>query len=233
MLLFSACGGSGTPAAGTATRPAVTPSQPATTPTSSLLSHPVVYVALGASDAVGVGASSPATQGYVPRIAARLPGGSRTVDLGISGIHLHEALTRELPAAISASPDLVTAWLVVNDFVSGVPYDSYMHDLNTLFEQLQTRTHARLVSANIPDLTLLPAFSRLTATQKTEMRLQIERWNAGIAALASQYDVTLVDLYGHNSQLTAHPEYVSADGFHPSAAGYAQLANYFWQAIEQ
>lgn len=71
------------------------------------------------------------------------------------------------------------------------------------------------------------------ATQKTEMRLQIERWKAGIAALASKYDVTLVDLYGHNSQLTAHPEYVSADGFHPSAAGYAQLANYFWQAIKQ
>lgn len=182
---------------------------------------------------MGIGASNPTKQGYVPLIADRLPAGSRTINLGIAGILLHQALTSALPTAISTSPNLVTIWLVVNDFVKGVPYDSYMDDLNMLFEPLHTRTHARLITANIPDLTLLPAFAHLTTTQKMAIRQQIQRWNAGIAALASKYDITLVDLYSHNSQLTAHPEYVSADGFHPSAAGYAQLANYFWQVIKQ
>ncbi len=60
----------------------------------------------------------------------------------------------------------------------------------------------------------------------------IQRWNAGIAQLAKVYGVVLVDLLIHGSELTAHPEYVSFDGFHPSPSGYAQLANYFWQAIK-
>src|SRR5690242_10978437 len=76
---------------------------------------PVTYVALGASDAVGVGSNVPGAQGYVPLVAAHLPKGSHLINLGISGIHLHEALSQELPLALSTSPNLVTIWLVAND----------------------------------------------------------------------------------------------------------------------
>ena len=193
---------------------------------------PITYVALGASDAVGVGSDQPATQGYVPLLYKQLPAGSHLLNLGISGIHLHGALTQELPIALSTSPQLVTIWLVANDFVDGVTYNSYMGDLNTLLEQLHTRTHAAIVMANLPDLSKVPFFAHSTTSQKAQMRLTIERWNAGIATLATRYEVTVVDLFGQQSQLTAHPEYISGDGFHPSALGYAQLAKLFWQAIQ-
>lgn len=149
----------------------------------------------------------------------------------ISGIHLHQALQQELPIALTTLPNLVTIWLVANDFVADVTYDDYMHDLDTLLQHLHTGTHARLVIANLPDLTRLPVFANLTSAQKAQMLAQIQRWNAGIASRAAQYGVTMVDLFSHQGQLTAHPEYVSIDGFHPSALGYVQLANIFWQAI--
>jgi len=187
---------------------------------------------MGASDAVGVGSNQPGSQGYVPLLAAHLPQGSHLINLGISGTHLHAALSTELPLALATSPELITIWLVANDFVGGVTYSDYMHDLNILLEQLRTSTHASLVMANLPDLTRLPAFSNLNTTQKTQMLQQIQHWNTGIARLAAQYNVTLVDLYSHGSQLTAHPEYISGDGFHPSPVGYVQLANIFWQAIQ-
>src|SRR5262245_54462337 len=58
-LLLAACGG----ASSQVRRPAPTAThQPS-----------VIYVALGASDAVGTGATNPNTQGYVPRLIARLP----------------------------------------------------------------------------------------------------------------------------------------------------------------
>lgn len=193
---------------------------------------PVTYVALGASDAVGVGSNNPGSQGYVALVAAHLPPGSHPIDLGISGIRLHEALSEELPLALSTSPGVVTVWLVANDFVGGVPYDNYIPDLNALLQQLHTRTHARIVMANLPDLTRLPAFANETSTQKAQMLKAIQQWNAGIAQLATQYGVVLVDLFSKGSQITAHPEYISIDGFHPSPSGYAQLANYFWQAIK-
>jgi lysophospholipase L1-like esterase len=191
----------------------------------------VTYVALGASDAVGVGSNSPGSQGYVPLVAARLPKGSHLINLGINGIRLHEALSKELPLALTTSPDLVTIWLVANDFMNGVTYDDYMHDLNILLQQLHTKTHARLVMANLPDLTRLPAFADQTPAQKTQTRTEISQWNAGIAQLAGRYNTVLVDLFSMGSQLTAHPEYVSVDGFHPSPSGYVQLANLFWLAI--
>jgi acyl-CoA thioesterase I len=193
---------------------------------------PVIYVALGASDAVGVGSNVPGSQGYVPLVAAHLPKGSHIINLGISGIHLHEALSQELPLALSTSPNLVTIWLVANDFIAGVTYDQYFHDLNFLLQKLQKSTHAQVVMANLPDLTRLPAFSNENLAQKAQMIAGIQRWNREIALLAKQYNVALVDLFSQGSQITAHPEYISGDGFHPSPSGYVQLADYFWQVIE-
>ncbi len=207
-----------------------TPSQPVSA--QQVLMGPVTYVALGASDAVGVGSSQPASQGYVPLLAQKLPQGSHLVNLGVSGIHLHEALNEELPLALSTAPKLITIWLVANDFVANVPYASYMQDLDTLLSRLRAGTQARIALANLPDLTLLPAFGKLNAQQKAAMVSSIKRWNTAIAQMAARYHVTLVDLQDQDSLITAHPEYVSGDGFHPSAAGYVQLANLFWQAIK-
>jgi len=229
-LFSSACATVGV----TASLPAVHSKATATQPPAivHIPSGPITYVALGASDAVGVGSSQPGAQGYVPLVAARLPKGSHLLNLGISGERLHDALSEELPIALSTSPELVTVWLVANDFVGGVPYDAYIHDLNVLLGKLHANTHASLVMADLPDLTRLPAFANLTATQKAQMLVQIARWNAGIAAAAALYGVRLVDLFGHGSQLTAHPEYISGDGFHPSPLAYVQLADLFWGAIE-
>lgn len=196
-----------------------------------LLTGPVTYVALGASDAVGVGTNNPATQGYVPQLEQKLPKDSHLINLGVSGIHLHEALSEELPVALTTNPRLITIWLVVNDFIAKVPYTSYMQDLNTLLTRLRSGTHARIVMANIPDLTRLPLFSRFNKQQKAATLTAIEHWNASIASIARRYNVSIVDLMTQASLLTSHPEYISGDGFHPSAAGYAQLANLFWEAI--
>jgi len=198
-----------------------------------LLSGPVIYVALGASDAVGIGSAQPGSQGYVPLVAQRLPKGSHAINLGVSGIHLHQALSEELPLVFSTSPNLITIWLVANDFVAGVPYSSYMQDLDSLLKQLRAGTHARIIMANLPDLTRLPAFSNLSGSQKSKMLVEIQHWNAGIAQRAAHYAVAIVDLFSQQSQLTAHPEYVSIDGFHPSPSGYVQIANDFWQAITE
>ncbi len=228
-FLSVACGGSPTNTT-TLLKPTSTATQAITA--QQILSTPVTYVALGASDAVGVGSNEPGSQGYVPLLAARLQKGSHLLNLGVSGIRLHEALTQELPLALNTSPTLITIWLVANDFVGGVPYNGYMKDLDSLLQQLRVGTRARIVMANLPDLTLLPAFAGQSTSQKAKTVTEIRRWNTTIAATAARYQVTLVDLFSHESQLTAHPEYISGDGFHPSPAGYVQLSNYFWDEIK-
>src|SRR5207248_9820468 len=132
ILVITACSSGGTTSSSSpaTTQPKATGTQPPAI--AHLADGPITYVAMGASDAVGVGSNQPGSQGYVPLVATHLPKGSHAINLGISGIHLHEALTQELPLALNLAPNLVTIWLVSNDFIAGVPYASYMRDLDTL-----------------------------------------------------------------------------------------------------
>jgi acyl-CoA thioesterase-1 len=197
----------------------------------------VRYVALGASDAMGVGASDPNRTAYVPILISRLPKHVSALNLGINGETLHGALTDELPPAIQAKPTLVTIWLVGNDFKSCVPLDQYTADLNTLLTELQTKTTAKVFVANAPDFSLLPEIRQAAAAgsfcggppTQAAIRAETIKWNQAIDAAVSAHHDTLVDLYDAN--LAGHPDYVSGDGFHPSDAGYLALANLFWSAI--
>jgi acyl-CoA thioesterase I len=199
---------------------------------------PIVrYVAMGASDAVGVGASDQNHTAYVPILISRLPKGSSALNLGINGETLHGALTDELPQVIAAQPTLITVWLVGNDFKTCVPLAHYTADLNTLLTRLQTETKAKVFVANAPDFSLLPAirqaaaagaFCGKSATQSS-IRAETLQWNQAIDAAVAAHHDTLIDLYHAN--LAGHPDYISGDGFHPSDAGYLALANLFWSAI--
>jgi acyl-CoA thioesterase-1 len=229
IVLLTACSGN-TTNAGKRTNTSAAP-HPVVTPTP--FSQPITYVALGASDAVGVGSDTPGSQGYVPLISSRLPKGSHALNLGISGIHLHEALNEELPLALNTSPQLITIWLVANDFVGGVGYQSYISDLSNLLAQLHARTNARIIMANLPDLTRLPTFRHDTSGQKASMLQSIKHWNQGIAQIAIRDRIAIVDLFQDGSELTSHPNYISGDGFHPSSQGYVRLAQLFWQVIQE
>jgi lysophospholipase L1-like esterase len=127
-------------------------------------------------------------------------------------------------------PTVVTVWLGVNDFAANVPLDSYRADLDTLLGGLARGTRARVYVADLPDLTLLPAFKDRDPVALGEL---VTEWNAAIAATVQANGGTLVDLYDGWSELRQHPEYVSRDGFHPSTRGYRRLAELFWTAMQQ
>lgn len=224
LLLLAACGSPSTRAGGTVPTATHQPS--------------VIYVALGASDAVGVGADDPNTQGYVPRIIAHLPADAAALNLGISGIVLHDALTRELPRALAAHPTLVTVWLAANDFRGCTDLASYTADLNTLLDQLHSGTKAQVFVADLPDMSLLPAMQPgaqdlgacFQNHDQAQIRAMVQQWDAAIATSVAAHGDTLVDLF--NGPLATHSDYISRDGFHPSSAGYAQIAELFWAQIQ-
>lgn len=230
VLSLAACAGQTAASAPATASPAATAT---TTPV-----PPVIYVAMGASDAVGVGADNPNTQGYVPLLIKRLPKGSQALNLGISGNTIHPALTNELPEAIAAHPTLVTMWLAANDFRACVPLDQYTTDLDTLLGQVQTQAKAHVFIANLPDMSLLPAMQNgapgsgacLEGATTAQIKAMVVQWNQAIALAVAQHGDVLVDLF--NSTLAAHPEYIYRDGFHPSTAGYAVLASLFWAQIQ-
>jgi len=187
---------------------------------------PVTYVAVGASDSVGVGANSPETESWPSVLARKLPPGSRYVNLGVSGSLLHQALDQQLPVAVDADPDLVTVWLSVNDYIGRVRLDQYESDLDAMLGRLRAGTDAVILVGNVPDLSALPIAPRL------DLR-DVDRWNATIDAVSARHGATVVDLHATWQEAKDHPEYISSDGFHPSTSGYARLAEVFYAAASE
>ena len=74
-------------------------------------------------------------------------------------------------------------------------------------------------------MSLLILFGRWirTLSRKTQDR---------IADTSARHGATLVDLFSRWQEVADHPEYVSADGFHPSSEGYQALADVFAQATD-
>jgi acyl-CoA thioesterase I len=189
----------------------------------------IIYLAIGASDAAGVGAA-PLTRGYVFRIADELDARVNQVFLaplaipGASAEQLDSALELFLESEIE--PNLVTVWTGPNDVIQGEDAGDFEDELGEIFERLRDRTDGLVVAGNIPDLTQLPRFRNDPDDDVTRER--IEQFNEAIAAQAEDHDVLLVDLYGE----PVGDDLVSdADGFHPNNQGHARIAEEFLKVI--
>lgn len=191
----------------------------------------LVYVAMGASDAVGVGAF-PLTNGYVYKINEGLQQRARDVvlhNLGVSGKRISYIESSELPAALAFQPDIITIWAGPNDIIHGTDVSNFESSLYNILYQLQTQTTALVVIANVPDLTVLPRFLIEPDSDVTVVR--INAFNRVIFQQATLFSVPVVDLY--SGGYASDWEYVSLDGFHPSNQGHAKIAELFLEIIWQ
>ena len=200
-----------------------------------------VYVAVGASETVGVGADDPATQAW-PRVLrdTALPG-TELVDVGVSGATVRDALTTQLGPALAAEPDLVTVWLAVNDAVSLVPVADYERQLTRLVHALRRGGRTQVLVGNVPQLDRLPAYRACLPGAATEVdcllplvpppaqvRRTVAEFNAAIARVVRREGAVPVDLSGQRDLAGL----TSADGFHPSTAGHREVARTFAEALD-
>jgi acyl-CoA thioesterase I len=189
----------------------------------------ITYVALGASDAAGVGAD-PISRGYVFRIADELD--QRVDEAFLANLGVPGANAEQLDGALElflrseVEPDLVTVWTGANDVIQGRGADDFADDLENIFDRLRDRTDGLVVTANIPDLTQLPRFRNDPDDDVTRER--IEEFNEAIAEQAEGHDVLLVDLYSE----PVEDDLVSGrDGFHPNNDGHREIADRFLEVI--
>jgi len=178
-----------------------------------------LYVALGDSTAVGVGADSGG--GYPERLVGKLRTAYpalKLLNLGQSGATSSDLLESQVPSALRTRPRLITLGIGINDVGLQVADDAFAVNLEEIVVQLR-KLGAPMAIANIPDLALAPAIAELVPRSIYERR--IELFNEHVTATAARHDLTLLDLYAWSRDvLPSRPELFSSDGFHPSALGY-------------
>jgi lysophospholipase L1-like esterase len=208
----------------------VTPTAAMTAPASATANAGVRYVAIGASDTVGVGASDPANGSWPALVAARLPAGSPPyTNLGVSGSLALQAVTQQLPGAIAQKPNLVSVWLAVNDLNATIEAASFADALGQIIDGLVQKTGATIFVGNVPDLRAVPVYA---GVDKTRLLAGIQAYNDAIAAIAARNPtrVKVVDLFAGSAALVSTGT-VSPDGFHPSDEGYQLIADRFASAM--
>jgi acyl-CoA thioesterase-1 len=190
----------------------------------------ILYLAVGASDALGIGAT-PLRNGYVYRIRNELEqqtrGNVRLLNLAIPG-----ATTRDLRQSLqlalqkNVKPELVTIWTGANDVIDGLAPEDFEKELSALLRELRDKTSSFIVIGDIPDLTKIPRFRIQPSRVVTSNR--IAAFNRVIEKQANAFNVPIVRL----SREEVTDELVSEiDGFHPSDKGHRQIAQLFLKAI--
>ncbi len=188
-----------------------------------------VYLALGASDATGVGAT-PLTEGYVFLIKQDLDrrmAGVFLINLGIPGARID--LIKEqvrLAKQLGTKANLVTVWTGANDILRGDDPKTFRQDLRFLLQMLRDDVSDNIVIGNLPDLTRLPRFQRAPDQRVTLAR--ITAYNDAIAQEARDAGAAVVDLF---AQPVREELILDVDGFHPNDAGHREIARLFLQSI--
>jgi acyl-CoA thioesterase-1 len=232
---------------------ACTSSKTAATPKPTPSTAQLVYVAVGASESVGVGATDPHRDAWTQVFfRTALPRSAVFVNMAVPGSTVAEALAAQVPQAVALLPNVVTVWLNVNDILHAVTPASYEADLTKLVTALRRGGATKVLVANTPPLDDLPAYraclpgATTTATQgvacpvpgvlaalvpaPATLNVEVDAYNAAIARLVAATGAILVDLHAAGLAARANgteASLVSSDGFHPSDAGYALVAKTF------
>lgn len=185
----------------------------------------LTYLALGASDAIGIGAT-PLRNGYVFLVRDGLREDGRDVMLVNFGIPGAEAdgIARIARLAPGVQPGLVTLWTGANDVIDGIDPAAFEATLAGLLEGLRDDTDAVIVIGDLPDLTRLPRFLERPDPDVTSAR--VRAFNDAIERQAEAFDVPIARLsaVGMIEELTS-----DIDGFHPNDEGHRMLADRFLQ----
>ena len=192
---------------------------------------PIVYVALGDSTGAGVGASE---GGYVARLFTRileLRPESKLSNLCVSGATTADLVRGQLERGVALNPDLVTVGIGINDVGHGLTLEEFSRNYEEILSTLKQKTHARIVVTNIPDISSAP---RIPGPMRNEYQRQLIQFSERLQEIASRHGVTVFDIHTiTKGELPSHPEYFSADGFHPSDQGYELWATSMWPTVEE
>ena len=194
---------------------------------------PVTYVAFGDSTGVGVGARKGG--GYVARLYERIERvrtGSSVKNFCVSGAETADVLRTQIARLDSTTrPTLVTVGIGINDVTHGVAPEQFARNYEEIITRLKSKTDAPIVVTNIPDISTAP---RVPVFLHEQVQRRIQLFNERLAEIAARHELLLVDAYNMSRDvIPKHPEFFSADGFHPSDEGYEYWAKMMWPTVKE
>lgn len=207
--------------------------------------RPLRYVVLGDSTATGEGA--PYERG-IAVTTARMLAGSRShparlgsalrhrrvilTNLAVAGARFGDVRRDQLAAAARLRPDLVLVAVGANDVTGLTTLGSVRRDLAGIADRLRAaRCDVAIVVTGSPDVGSAP---RLAQPLRTVAGWRTKQLNAAVRQIARQRRLVFAPIAQRTGgRFRRDRSLFAADGFHPSAAGYATWVPVIEAALRQ
>jgi lysophospholipase L1-like esterase len=196
--------------------------------------QPFHMAVVGDSLAYGTGAGS-THLGFAYRLYTRLREGkpqSTYVNVAVPGATMADVTSLQVPQLRKLHPNVVLIVAGANDMLQTSDVGMFSRRYARMIEAVRAAApRARIIASGMPDVSAtlhVPAFAKgaasaLCATLNEEMHRVAMRQGAIFLDLFALTNPAAADHYG---------KYLSADGFHPSAQGYAELAKAAYPILE-
>jgi lysophospholipase L1-like esterase len=153
------------------------------------------------------------------------------INFCVSGATTEDVVRQQLDRALRSNPHLVTLGIGINDIGHGFTLEQYAANLDKILSSLRKNTKAAIVVSNIPDISTAP---RIPDALRPQTQMLMVQFNERLVEIANRHGATIFDIFAiTHKELPEHPEYFSADGFHPSDAGYELWAEKMWPTVSQ
>jgi len=181
---------------------------------------PLRFAVLG--DSTGAGRGAPYEQGIAVGAARHLSESRRVTltNLAVSGARLGDVRRDQLPEAARLRPDVVLVSAGANDVTGLTRLGSVRDHMTTIAKRLRSaRCDVAIVITAAPDIGSPP---RLAQPLRMVAGLNTRRLNRAFDEVVREQRLVLAPIAKRTGRrFRADRSLFAADGFHPSAAGYA------------
>ncbi len=194
--------------------------------------RPIELLAVGDSGMAGVGVTDPTDalpSQIATRVAAHIGRPVHVVSHARAGARTHDVLSDPL-APGSGRPDVVVLLIGTNDVIHLTPLGQLADDTTKLLARLHL-IGAPVVMCSLPEFGAMRAVPWLPRSAVALRAIAVRRIHRrAVLELAGAVD--LVDVRAHVGPEFVHDAtLMSADRFHPSAAGYSRIADALAPAV--
>ncbi len=160
----------------------------------------------------------------------------KTSHAGVAGHNTRQGLHRMEKDVLAKKPELVVILFGTNDLRADserayVSPKDYRKNLQEMVKRCQG-VESKIIICTLPPITESIYFTRHEPKEyeaKGGLTKMIQEYRQIATEVAKQNELPLVDLY---QLLSAHPEWVSKDGVHPSKKGVSLIAKYVAEAAQ-
>jgi len=188
----------------------------------------VKYVALGDSYTIGTGADP--KDAWPILLTKHLNEAGIKTELianpSVNGFSTQNLIDNELPVFDKSGVTFVTLLIGVNDWVRNVNASTFNMNLVFILDHVQKKLPNKnnILLVTIPDFGVTPQGAYFSNDR--DISKGLTEFNDLIKAEAQKRGLLVADIFEISKQMKEKTEWVSSDGLHPSAAGYAS-----WESV--